>query len=289
MGIDWDDAYANGAYIDNAQDYIAQWRQKSLSFREKNRSHQRLDVAYGQQHRQKMDVFFPGHHQPVGLFVFVHGGYWLDFDKSSWSHLAEIPLSLGWAVVIPSYSLCPHAHLGDIYQEISMAVGQAAQLFSGPICLSGHSAGGQLVTRLVCENSLLPCDVSSRIHRVYSLSGLHDLRPLQKTKMQKSLHLDDETVLSESPALQQPLDMDQLQISCWVGSDERPEFIRQSTLLPTIWSGFDCQIRTEIVSDLHHFNILSILEDSQSALIADLRYLEASTPQCTVFPCQTGP
>ncbi len=270
MTCDWDDAYANAAYIKNAESYVTRWQQNASAYRSRTINHNQLDVAYGPLDRQKMDIFFPGHRQPVGFFVFVHGGYWLQFDKSSWSHLAQGPLSQGWAVVIPSYHLCPQARLSEIRQEIALAITQAATLFDGPICLAGHSAGGHIVTRLMARDTYLEREVYSRIHRTYSISGLHDLRPLQFTKMKSALHLDAVCAQKESPALQQPLELADLQISCWVGADERPEFLRQNALLPMIWQGLNCHIRAEIVAERHHFNILSLVQDPHSELMQDL-------------------
>src|SRR3546814_5563195 len=54
---------------------------------------------------------------PAGLAVFVHGGYWMAFDKSSWSHLAAGAVARGWAVALPSYTLCPEARISDRSEE----------------------------------------------------------------------------------------------------------------------------------------------------------------------------
>jgi arylformamidase len=49
-----------------------------------------------------------------GLVVFVHGGYWKAFDKSVWSHLASGPLAHGYAVAVPSYTLCPDNSISEL-------------------------------------------------------------------------------------------------------------------------------------------------------------------------------
>ena len=230
---DWDDAYSNGAYIEGADEYPPRWAKKAAAFRDEMLAEGRatIDVAYGADAREKYDLFLPAG-QPKGLAVFVHGGYWMAFDKSSWSHLARGAVDNGWAVILPSYTLAPDAHLAKMTTQISSAIAHAGAKIEGPIRLSGHSAGGHLVTRQICVQSPLLGDVQKRIEKVVSISGLHDLRPLMKTKMNEKLYLDDDEAQSESAALQHPVDG--VELMCWVGADERPEFLRQNQLLANI-------------------------------------------------------
>ena len=43
----------------------------------------KLDLLYGDGERNRFDLFLP-EQTPKGLVVFVHGGYWVRFDKSYW-------------------------------------------------------------------------------------------------------------------------------------------------------------------------------------------------------------
>src|SRR3954468_5392034 len=106
--VDWDDAYTNGAYIAQGDSYPERWTQAAQAFRQgiASMGSARLDLAYGSLPRNRLDLFLP-RAAPRAIFVFVHGGYWMRFDKSSWSHLARGALKLGFAVALPSYTLCP--------------------------------------------------------------------------------------------------------------------------------------------------------------------------------------
>ena len=168
----WDDAYSNSAYIPGGDAFPARWSEAASAFRAAARA--RLDQAYGQSARERYDLFLPAG-TPRGTVIFVHGGYWLAFDKSSWSHLAAGPLAHGWAVAMPSYTLCPEARIGGIVRQIA----QATAAIPGNLRLVGHSAGGHLVTRLSCADSPL----GDRVSKTLSISGLHDLRPLMQTSM----------------------------------------------------------------------------------------------------------
>ena len=63
--------------------------------------------------RNRFDLFLP-EDTPKGLVVFVHGGYWVRFDKSYWSHLANGSVEHGYAVAMPSYTLCPQTRISGI-------------------------------------------------------------------------------------------------------------------------------------------------------------------------------
>lgn len=266
---DWNDAYANGVYIDGAADYPARWARSALEFRQMMTSRQLadIDIAYGDTERQKFDLFRP-EDQPRGLVVFIHGGYWRAFDKSIWSHLANGAIQRGWAVALPAYDLAPTVSISEITHQMGAAIGKAASMISGPVRLTGHSAGGHLVTRMICRDSPLAPGVRTRVDRVVSISGLHDLRPLLKTSMNDDLRMGEAEAMAESAALNQPIE--NVELVCWVGADERPEFIRQSELLANIWTGFGIRTSVHRAAGQHHFNVIDGLAEPQSPLVCSL-------------------
>ena len=107
-----------------------------------------------------------------------------------------------------------------------------------------------------------------RIRNVVSISGLHDLRPLMKTAMNKTLRIDEAEALTESPALLRP--MENARITCWVGGGERGEFLRQSALLANIWTGLGATTAMIAEPDRHHFSIIDGLADANHALTRTL-------------------
>ena len=201
---DWDDAYANAPHIPGGDGYPPRWEALAAAFRAAAGERLREGLPYGPHPRQRFDLFLP-EGAPRGLVVFVHGGYWRAFDRGTWSHLAAAPLDAGWAVAMPGYVLAPEARIAAITAMIAEAVAAAAAEVAGPIRLCGHSAGGHLVVRQVCDDSRLPAEVAARVERVVAISGLHDLRPLLRLKLNaEALKLDAAEAAAESPALREP-------------------------------------------------------------------------------------
>lgn len=267
--VDWDDAYSNSAYIPGGDTYPARWAERAAAFRAEiaGAGRAELDLPYGEGERERYDLFRP-EGPAKGTVVFVHGGYWMAFDKGRWSHLAAGPLARGWAVAMPGYTLCPENRIAGITRQVARAVETIARAQAGPLRLTGHSAGGHLVSRLACADAPLSEEVRDRVGHVVSISGLHDLRPLLNTGMNTTLRLDKAEAAAESPALLRP--RPGTGITCWVGADERPEFVRQSELLANVWLGLGVATALRLAEGRHHFDVIDDLTDPDSELVATL-------------------
>jgi arylformamidase len=262
--MDFDDAYANAAYIPDAAAYPERWRQNAADFRDEMIPVGRaeLDISYGQSARSSFDLFLP-EGAPQGLLMFVHGGYWLKFDKSYWSHLAAGPLQQGWAVAMPSYDLCPEVTIAQITRQIVQAVTGAAGRVGGGLVLSGHSAGGHLVARMLAPG-MLPKAVLQRVQRVVPISPVADLRPLLWTAMNAQFRMDAAQAAAESPVLQQT---PKVPVTVWVGAEERPVFLNQARWLVEAWQA---NVGHVISAGQHHFNVIEDMTCGQSTLTKTL-------------------
>ena len=260
-GIDWEDAFGNAAYIPDGASFAERWAARAAAFRDNAQGE--LDIAYGGHPRERFDLFLPAD-RPRGLAMIIHGGYWLNFDKSSWSDLAAGAMAHGWAVALPSYTLAPDIGVSGITRQIGRAISAAAARISGPIRLTGHSAGGHLVTRMICDDTPLAPQISARIERVVSISGLHDLRPLQLHSVNKKLQLDAKEAAAESAILHAPLRG--VDLTAWVGACERPEFLRQSALLVEAWGRQGLRARLVADPGRHHFNVIDGLKAADHPL-----------------------
>ena len=266
---DWENAYANSVNIAKGEDWPDAWVEPAKNYRavlaEKGRA--RLDLVYGDGERNRFDLFLP-EDAPKGLVVFVHGGYWVRFDKSYWSHLARGSVEHGYAVAMPSYTLCPQTRISGITREIGAAIAAAASMIAGPIHLTGHSAGGHLATRMISATSPLSDALRSRVANTVSISGVHDLRPMMRLALNADLKLDEAEAFAESPALLRPIEG--VRLTCWVGAGERAEFVRQNALLANIWTGLGALTCAVEEPDRHHFNIIDGLTDPDHPMVREL-------------------
>lgn len=253
-----DEAYKNGDYIPDGASYPPRWAEKAAAFRAGLGDRAKLDLRYGVSERNWFDLFLPLR-KPVGLCVFVHGGYWLQFGPRDFSHLAAGALAQGWAVAMPAYTLAPAARIGVMVHEVAAAVAEASRRVDGPIVITGHSAGGHLAARMACEDTLRD-EVAERVAMVMPISPLTDLGPLQQTSMNAVLKIDAMEVMEESPAYL--LNHEDMPVHVWVGGEERPAFLDQAKWLGRAWR---CPVTVE--EGRHHFDVIEGLERADSGMM----------------------
>jgi len=256
-----DDAYANAAYIDGAEDYPPRWQKKAGAFRKSLGFRSQKGISYGTSEREVYDFFEP-EGVSRGTVVFVHGGYWKAFAPSDWSHLAAGALARGYAVAMIGYDLCPDVRITRITSQVARAMMEIAKRTQGPLSLVGHSAGGQLVARMM-DPLILPGDVRERVANIVSISPVADLMPLLKTSMNEILKLDEAEATVESPVNMTP--PHGVNVTIWVGADERPAFLEQAEQFSRVWGA-----RQTVVEGRHHFDIIDLLEDPESDMIKAL-------------------
>ena len=255
-----DIAYTNVDFIPDGASYPDRWEAEARAYREREATvgRARLNHPYGDGERQRMDIFYPTS-RPEGLAVFVHGGYWLRFHRNFWSHFAQGLTARGWAVAMPSYTLAPDARIHQITREVARAVEVAADLVAGPVRLTGHSAGGHLVSRVLCRDVTMDPAVQARLVRSVPISPIGDLRPLLETTMNEGLRLDEAEAEAESPVLHpEP----KVPVTVWVGAEERPVFLDQAQWLAEAWNA-----EQRIAPGRHHFDVIDALLEPDSRLV----------------------
>jgi acetyl esterase/lipase len=155
--------------------------------------------------RHKLDVYIPKGEKNFPVLLFVHGGTWKSGNKELYAPLGKLYASKGIGTVIINYRLSPAvqhpAHIEDvasafawIYRNIAKYGGDPSNIF-----VSGHSAGGHLVSLLSCNENYLKkeqLDISA-IKGTIAVSGVHVLMP---NALFKPIFTDDKAVVkSASP------------------------------------------------------------------------------------------
>ena len=263
--LDWDEALDNMQSRD-PQKVMQSWQHSSDNFKAKwdSSGGLNLDLVYGEHIRERYDIFLPSG-DCRGTVILIHGGYWMRTGREFWSFAAEGILENDWAVAIPSYPLAPEVRISSITSSITQAVEKIASKTTGPLRLIGHSAGGHLVSRLICKK-VLATKTLQRLEKAISVSGIHDLRPLLKTKINEILGLTHSEAEMESSVFFPP---ENIPFTCWVGTHERPEFLRQNRLLQEAWlarNNSNQKIEAYYDGGHDHFSVIEQLRDKRSSL-----------------------
>jgi arylformamidase len=270
-----DKLYNNRLLVPECMDMLQRWTQDSAAVRQS--ADCKLDVAYGQGDKGKLDIF-PGTsskttpQKAAPVLIFIHGGYWRSLDKADQSFLAPVFTKQGSCVVIPNYSLCPAVTVSDIvlqlvktvawvYKNIDKCGGDPQR-----ITVAGHSAGGHLVAMLLSclwskFDKTFPNDV---VKNALSISGLFEMEtPMHSPYLQDSLHLTVAEVKRISPAwMPAPK---QGKLYSVVGGDESPEFLRHNQLIQDAWGKSTVPV-CEQLAGLNHFTVLESLCQPESRL-----------------------
>jgi acetyl esterase/lipase len=124
----------------------------------------KLNVAYGDDEKQRLDVYSPKGVKDAPVVVFFHRGEWTRGDKSEVSYKPKFLNENGIVFVAANYRLSPAvahpAHICDVADAVCWVHDHAAEIGASPqkMVIMGHSAGCHLVTLLALDPRYLAGD-----------------------------------------------------------------------------------------------------------------------------------
>ncbi len=251
--------YNNRALVPEHPRFFARWEKDSQFVRETLPA--RLDVPYGPDPRQKIDLF-PARGSER-LLVFFHGGYWRSLDKRMFAWLAPPFVAEGVSVALVSYRLCPAVHITDIVDDAIAATNwllanaPAQGTGAREVVLAGHSAGGHLVAAIWAAALERLTFEPSRIVGGLPVSGLYDFSPLPHFSGNADFRLDTNAARKLDLYYRKPTLAAPLVVA--VGQAESSEFVRQSCLIADRWAPL---VRSLLVlPGANHFSVLEPLAE----------------------------
>ncbi|MCO7627033.1 alpha/beta hydrolase [Pseudomonas fluorescens] len=170
--------------------------------------HSTTGIAYGDDPRQKLDVYVP--RQPLKdapVVVFFYGGSWNSGARGDYAFVGEALASRGIVAVLADYRLYPQVRYPLFLEDSARAVAWTRahiREFSGNpqrLYLMGHSSGAYNAAMLALDPSLLnavgmsPEDLSGWI----GLAGPYDFLPIENPQVRPVFFWPD------SPPQSQPI------------------------------------------------------------------------------------
>jgi arylformamidase len=267
-----DGAYNHRAAVPAHGAILARWQQASQAVRERgaNTGTGKLDLPYGPTERQKLDVFLPLGPVPRGgwpALVFFHGGYWQALHKDVFSFLAPPLNGAGFALVTPTYELCPEVSMSDIADQVRRSLawvqdyGAGLQLDPARIVVAGHSAGGHIAALLAHASWPEPPPLVAAM----ALSGVYDLEPVRLSYLNRVLDLDIEEAAALSPL--RHINRHAVPLVLAMGADELPGIRDQQHDYARALAAAGVPARATIATPGDdHFTIVERLVDPHAAI-----------------------
>lgn len=142
------------------------------------------DLAYGPDHRHRLDVYVPEGQEPGGdrpVLVFLHGGGFVRGDKGERANIGYAFARAGFVVVLPNYRLGPAHRWPAGAQDVSAVLQWLARhspehradpkrvILAGESAGASHVAASALVRRFHAADAVEPAGVAL-------LSGTYNVR-----------------------------------------------------------------------------------------------------------------
>jgi arylformamidase len=252
-----DAAYNNTKAVADVQTVFEGFRSRSAHLYETAQCER--DLRYGDQPRERFDLIRGRGANPPTV-IYIHGGYWQTLGKEDFAFVAQGPLELGYNVVLAEYTLAPHASMMQIVQEIDRLLNHLAAnrdaltMGRGPICLAGHSAGGQL--SLVHRSHPL-------LTHTMAISPLVDLEPISLSWLNEKLALTPNEIDVYSPLRHIGKGTP---TTIAVGTAELPELVRHANEYAAAAKKSGEETDYVAIDHRNHFTILEDLACASGAL-----------------------
>jgi arylformamidase len=275
-----DAAYDQAAFAPNMQAVLARYAASSEAVRQRVASPKRL--AYGPGNNERLDLYSPSADGLSPISIFIHGGAWRSGEAKNYAFPAELFLGAG-AHFIPidfDWVQNRNGNLLPIADQVRRAiawVAKNAREFGGDperIHLSGHSSGAHLAGVALTTNWMSEFDLPrDTVKSALLCSGIYDLEPVRLSARSSYVTFTDESehILSAI----RHLDRIAMPVTVAYGSNETPEFQRQSRELAQALRGRKCPVELLAGDALNHFEILETLAEPKRLLGgAALRLME---------------
>lgn len=223
------------------------------------------DIAYGDDARQKLDIYVPDGTSSDGKFpviVFFYGGSWKSGEKEDYLFFGQSFASKGYITVIADYHVYPQVSFPEFLRDSAHAfrfVHENIQSYGGDpnaLFLAGHSAGAYNAIMLTVNPSYLQKAGAKQewIRGAIGIAGPYDFLPLT-----------DETLIKLFGTAKDMRDTQPITfvnhkhyppIFLATGDKDEDVLPRNSIILDTRLKQLKSPVETHIYNDIDHTDIM---------------------------------
>jgi arylformamidase len=257
--VELDAAYDQAFYAPLRMQNISRWASSSEATRA--RIGQPMRESYGPTAVEKLDVYRTKRTK-APIFVFIHGGAWLGGEARNYAFPAEMFVNAGAHYVALDFIAIKEAS-GDlrvmaeqvrhgiawVYKNADKFDGDRDRLYIGGHSSGGHLCGVALVTDWQ-KNFGLPSDT---VKGGLCMSGMYDLKPVRLSKRSSYVKFTDE--MEQAMSSQRHLDLLRAPIIVTYGTNETPEFQRQSRDFSGVVKAAGKPVELVAAANFNHFEM----------------------------------
>ena len=254
--------------VSNFSDYIEEY--KILGKESRKNIPCILDISYGNNPLQKLDVFGEKSLKNANVHIFIHGGYWRALDKSDHSQLAKPFVENNILYFSINHELCPTVTLSEIVKQVTEAIVwiyNNCKKFGGnknKITISGHSAGAHLCA-MIMENNWDKYNIPKNVIKGAALiSGIYQPELVLNLSVNKEIKLSKKEAINNTP--KSPKENIPVILTC-VGEKE-PEGWKEQTKLfsKNIIDSCNC-LDFSILENENHFSMMISFSNSEHKFV----------------------
>jgi arylformamidase len=251
-----------------------------------------IDVAYGDDYWQKIDIFLPDDAsvRDVPVLLFMHGGAWRHGFKEWMGFMAPQFIDLPAIFISVGYRLVPEAKypkpledcfaaLEWVYRNIMVHGGDKRRIFIG-----GHSAGAHLAALVALRKDLalarlMPKDVIKGCFPVSGALNLHldEVEPGGRREKVIKLLLESADQDREASAIDHVEGSTTPFFLTW-GSQDLPELIGHNRHMISLMQAQPCVFEYHEFEGANHFDTNEAAGDRDSLWVRKVRDWMVHTP-----------
>lgn len=157
-------------------------------------------IAYGEQERQKLDLYMPDQPaHPAKVAVFFYGGSWQYGSRNDYLFVGQALAARGIVTILADYRLYPDVRYPSFLKDGAKAVRWVRDNIAdhggdpGQIYLIGHSAGAYIAAMLalnadyLAAEDMMPRDLAG----VIGLAGPYDFLPIKDPQVKEIFQSED--------------------------------------------------------------------------------------------------